>query len=277
MTSRSLDWLRLDLRDRYGDAVRAVTVEFAGTKTKVVEEFCLYLVFGCEEARRWTPECDENKRRQKQDAAFNEEARRQAPHLRNFAAFCRRYPDQMGLVQSRMFRDGTMNRRGGFGPGKQPEALARVVEKLADELEVPDGVKSGFWIHRSTIANLDYNRPIEFGRQLDRPEETGLLFELVLLFRIFTATGHPPVLQRGQPMPQSGRPCYRLVCEFLQAALGGFVTEAAEAKNRIHALLKRNPRIQWVPWPDPAPADVAENRIELRFGPNWSSCPIITN
>ena len=278
MTARLRDRLSPELRDRYGDAVSAVMDQFACLEPSVVDNFCEQLLIACENARLWKPETDDNKQRQERDVAFNEEARRQAPHLRSFAALCRRYPDQTGRVLLRIFQDGTMGHQKGFGIGPQHKALARLLETLAAELERPGGVKSGGWVHRSTVANLDFNQPIDSRLRAEMPE-TALLFELVLRFRLFTATGEPPLLQRGQPMPPSDQrryqPRYKLVCEFMQAALGCSTTEG-EAKNRLFALLKRNPRIEWVPWPKFSTGQSTGKRISLNFGTNWSARVIIT-
>ena len=103
-----------------------------------------------------------------------------------------------------------------------PMAHNLVVENYFSHLEtalkgkLPE-LSGGPFLHRFTIGNLIFDKPILAGRPVTI--ETMLAFELAFYLRMHTAGRAKDGLQNGQRMPDDGDPCYSVVAAFCSAVL----------------------------------------------------------
>ena len=132
------------------------------------------------------------------------------------------------------------------------EILAAYEESLKQPIL---GVKYGPFTHRSQLGCLDYGRAIDYQKARPDAAVNGLLFELVFLFRRWTASSEyafPFRFMQGEAMPKRGRPCYKQVILLINAALCRDVDDQIDeqlAKDRLTKLIKANPAVGLVAWP----------------------------
>ena len=101
-------------------------------------------------------------------------------------------------------------------------SLTKVAESYFDSLEsalegkLPE-ISGGPFLHKFTIGNLHFDRPIRAGRPIT--VATMLAFELALHMRRHTAGRAEDLIQTGEPMPTDGDPCFQVVAAFCTATL----------------------------------------------------------
>jgi hypothetical protein len=101
-------------------------------------------------------------------------------------------------------------------------ALTEIAERYFQSLEaalrgpLPE-LSGGPFLHRFTIGNLHFDKPLGAGRPVTAA--TMLAFELTIYMRMLTAGYAEDVLQSGASMPKYGDPCYQVVAAFCEAAL----------------------------------------------------------
>lgn len=108
---------------------------------------------------------------------------------------------------------------------KEPKGkaeLTEIGEKYFQALEnalrgpLPE-LSGGPFLHRFTIGNLHFDKPISSGRPVT--VATMLAFELTIYLRMHTGGHAADSLQNGSTMPDYGDPCFPIVAAFCAATL----------------------------------------------------------
>ena len=146
-----------------------------------------------------------------------------------------------------------------------PEGWAQLLNAYEDALN-PRNIpaKKGPFSHRSRVGPLDFGKSIDVRKGgVADGAEIGVLFELTLYFRRYTSgvdADRLGYMQTGEPMPQSGDPCWPLVVQLMAATFDkdAFGTDGApeeqNVRRRFNKLLKEHPQLTFAGWP-PAPAE----------------------
>ena len=112
---------------------------------------------------------------------------------------------------------------------------------------------------RLWIACINYGRPILGSYTPEDEARTGLEFALVSRFRHFAdGSMHDPIDIVDRPMPQRGRPCYKIVANLTTATFDGkfypqgdprLRAAAAVIGKRVSTMINRNSGMSYSGWP----------------------------
>jgi hypothetical protein len=125
-------------------------------------------------------------------------------------------------------------------------SINKIAEKYFQSLEsalegeLPE-ISGGPFLHKFTIGNLHFDRPIRAGRPIT--VATMLAFELALHMRRHTAGRADHVMQTGEAMPADGDPCFDVVAAFCTAALSTML-DARQVGENVRQL-KQVGLIRW--------------------------------
>lgn len=119
--------------------------------------------------------------------------------------------------------------------------FSELEEKLKGEFPELHG---GPWLHRFTVGNLHFDKPVQAGRPIDVC--TMLAFELTIYLRMLTAGKGHYIRSTGQRMPDCGKPCGHVVALFCNATLG----TRLDTRRVADRLRKLGRGVKWIQWPE---------------------------
>ena len=140
----------------------------------------------------------------------------------------------------------------------QPEKLNGIyfLKKFIDYyIEEIKAHKTPF--HSRDVGPLIFPKSVHNNTSLPDIRLTGLALHLIARFRNWTDRGEAGCITVGQFPRKYGKPCYKQVSEFINAALdleGDAIQDADSIKDRITKFLKNNPEIRIGGWPYKLPS-----------------------
>jgi hypothetical protein len=263
------------LRDRLPPGLakryRATLVELErhGDAGDAHQEFAARVVGHGEAARAWKAaleagHADPAEAQRQADATYLRSAPKHAGALRAIAANMDQHPRkaawEVGIALGRMNEESqsvqllsastTTDGVNPFaiGPGTASDWLARLLKHWASAKEETPLAKAGPFMHRVQAMALLYPQPIDRRPARADAVVNSLLFAAVGETRLFTGGGGC-LSDDGGPMPEDGEPMWPLAAALANDALE-FSLTAKVAEDRLSKLLKRNPGLGWVGWPE---------------------------
>ena len=251
---------RLSLHDgiiaRYGAPLREL-LKLWKVHPDGFDELVLCVLNACEAAREHLGVSDINAERRRRDRQVLADLPRALDALEEFRRFVQHYPEHVGWATVHLILE---LREDGIRFGMDGARIMPTVEMLQRMLEVLDKslrnnllAGHGPFLHRFQEGALVFDQPRDQqDRSLGDPVLTTLMFELVFLFRRFTAgvTKRRESLYAADPrMPTDGQPCYRLAVAFVDAALDRHTEDVRSLERRFKKWQRANPDAAWGHWP----------------------------
>ena len=261
-------WIPKSVERRYPSFVNAVTKH-----NEFTHNFWIYFwscIDSAEKARAWkfateNGILDPNERDRQRDTEYLKSLEAQISAARRLAKHIERFPDKaawaFGAALLRLKEDlGSVPlltltsepegvNRFGYGPGTVPHVMAAMLNYYAEQIEQEPLAKAGPFMHRFQLGPLLFEEAIDKRSARADPSITGLLFELTLFARRYTSQSNI-ILCSGTKMLRSGRPLSHVAVALIGDTFDVHLSER-EAGDRLHQLLKRNPGVSWIGWPDP--------------------------
>ena len=248
MTSREMR----ELEVRYEHGLQALSKLNDGSSRFL--KLVAGILHACEDARRYSRDDDPNVRHRRNDAAFLEDKKTLVSAARRLSKSAREYRIQSAmtlfraLVKLRNKDLGVLALRGPGGVSVE-EVFAQLLDAYAEALDAAPFAKEGDTLHRIMVGPLIFPEEVDSRSSRIDAAVTGLLFQLVLYIRRFIAGEPEPThISQCEPMPDYGEPRYRIVCEFINDALGKATNEHS-ARQRLEKLIRTNPGIGFFAWP----------------------------
>ncbi len=211
----------------------------------------LQVLQACYCAAHFKPTNDPHKHARECQTRAARELGSQIAAVKRLRAFMHKYPDVTNGVLMHMGAE--LSRRGiVLAPKKGKEPLGELFDNVlaayeqALKLPIPGSAPG---LSKFAYGCLLFDKPLESGKH---PEtNTLLLFNLVFLFRKFSAGDSVYAYGEPMPKPKNGRPHYSLACTFIKATLD-YDLDYKTAQRRLDDLLNDNPGIGLGAWPAPA-------------------------
>jgi hypothetical protein len=211
------------------------------------------VIEACVEAHEYSSGTDPHRSIRDLDSEFLKALSGHRRQVEKVARFIRENAGRLGPALKRMHRVGGICIRYEL---RQPvgTAWSAVLSAYAAGLNpacLP--ARQGPFAHRFRDGPLDFGEAID-GRRGARIEaaETGLLFQLALYFRRYTAgVGREELgyMQSGEPMPEVGNPRWDLCGDIMAAIFGDRVPTTDDLRRRLGKLLASYRNLTFVGWP----------------------------
>jgi hypothetical protein len=227
----------------YRNPIRLLREKIGHSRSKSDEGWLLHEVLrACESARRYTANApDEHEALRRKDASAVASLKDQFKAIDTLASFAREYGQQSGLA---LMSAGFRGRDKDAGKGLSIAFVDMLMDYRCG-LEITTR-KAGPWTHRFVRANLIFQEPID-NRRNPFLVGTGLLFQIVFLFRNYTA-GVKAFARygAGDGLPKLGASHYDIAADFVAIATGEKINDP---KARLLKFMRENPGVGLWPWP----------------------------
>ena len=231
------------LMKKYSEPVRLLQSTFRTVRTKADREYLKdFVLRACESAERYDAGADRMLNHRKKDQDAKENRKDLSAALRKVARYVTEHQLRCKLALADAGYKGCISDpKDGDASSSFSKLLLRMDKTLT---AMEDGPGAG-WLHTVSAANLIL--PSAIRSRNKPPVPMGLLFQIVLYFRNFTA-GVPEFwfYQFGESMPDHGEPHYDVAALFVEIALGYSYNRPGHS---LRKFLKEHPKTGLGEWP----------------------------